>query len=165
MMTLLYIPTILGVSIEVYFILFVLCLPTFIFWRWLLKKLIKVDRTRKIVSWVATLIATPLIYIGIIMLLFFSMSYYPTHDFDKEKWFTDKEKRYEMSDDIIESNMLIGKTKAEIQQILGDGDNSAQSDDWYYYLGYRPGFASIDPDVLYIEFRNCKVIRIEQHKT
>jgi hypothetical protein len=165
MMTLLYIPTILGVSIEVYFILFVLCFPTFIFWRWLLKKFIKIDRTRKIVSWVATLIATPLIYIGIIVLLFFSMSYYPTHDFDKEKWFTDKEKRYEMSDDIIESNMLIGKTKAEIQQILGDGDNSAQSDDWYYDLGYRPGFANIDPDVLYIEFRNCKVIRVEQHKT
>ncbi len=93
------------------------------------------------------------------------MSYYPTHDFDKEKWFTDEEKRYEMSDNIIESNMLIGKTKTEIQQILGDGDNSDQSDGWYYYLGYRPGFANIDPDVLYIEFKNGKVIKVEQHKT
>ena len=61
--------------------------------------------------------------------------------------------------------MLIGKTKTEIQQILGDGDNTEQSDDWHYYLGYRPGFANIDPDVLYIEFKNCKVIRVEQHKT
>lgn len=165
MTTLLYIPTILGVSIEVYFILFVLCFPTFFLWRWLLKKFIKVDRIRKIASWVATLIATPLIYIGMIVLLFFSMSYYPKHDFDKEKWFTDEEKRYEMSDDIIESNMLIGKTKTEIQQILGDGYNTEQSDDWYYNLGYRPGFANIDTDVLYIEFKNCKVIRVEQHKT
>jgi len=165
MTTLLYIPTILGVSIEVYFILFVLGFPTFFLWRWLLKKFIKVDRIRKIASWVATLIATPLIYIGIIVLLFFIMSYYPTHDFDKEKWFTDEEKRYEMSDNIIESNMLIGKTKTEIQQILGDGHNSDQSDGWYYYLGYRPGFANIDPDVLYIEFKNGKVIKVEQHKT
>ncbi len=165
MTTLLYIPTILGVSIEVYFILFVLSFPTFFLWRWLLKKFIKVDRIRKIASWVATLIATPLIYIGIIVLLFFIMSYYPTHDFDKEKWFTDEEERYEMSDNIIESNMLIGKTKTEIQQILGDGDNSDQSDGWYYYLGYRPGFANIDPDVLYIEFKNGKVLKVEQHKT
>jgi hypothetical protein len=99
------------------------------------------------------------------MLWFFSMSYHPTHDFDKEKWFADKETRYELSEDIIESEMLIGKTKSEVRQILGDENNTDQSDHWSYYLGFRPGFANIDPDVLDIEFKDGKVIRVGQHET
>ncbi|MBK7232934.1 MAG: hypothetical protein IPH93_11910 [Saprospiraceae bacterium] len=164
-MTLLYIPSIFGVSIEVYFILMVLCIPTFIFCRWFFKKFIKVDRTRKIATLTATLIATPLIYFSIIMLWLFSISYHPTHDFDKEKWFADKETRYELSEDIIESEMLIGKTKSEVRQILGDEGNTDESDQWYYYLGFRPGFGNIDPDVLDIEFKDGKVINVGQHES
>jgi len=165
MTTLLYIPTLFGVSIEVYFILIVLGVPTFFIWRWLLKKFIKTDKTRKIVTWTATIVATPLIYVGLIMLWIFSMSYHPTHDFDKEKWFADKETRYELSEDIIDSKMLIGKTKTEVRQILGNENNLDQNDNWSYYLGFRPGFANIDPDVLDIEFKDGKVIRVGQHET
>ena len=165
MATLLYIPTLFGVSIEVYFILLVLGVPTFFIWRWFLKKFIKVDKTRKVATCTVTLITTPLIYIGIIMLWFSSMSYHQTNDFDKEKWSTEKETRYELSEDIIESEMLIGKTKSEVRQILGDENNTDQSDHWSYYLGFRPGFANIDPDVLDIEFQDGKVIRVGQHET
>jgi hypothetical protein len=165
MTTLLYILKLYGVSIEVYLILLVLGIPTFLFWRWLLNKIIKVDKKRKIATWTATLVVTPLIYIGLIMLWFFSISYYPTHDFEKEKWFADKEKRYELSGDIIDSNMLIGKTKSEVQQLLGDEGNTDDSDYWNYYLGFRPGFANIDPDVLVIEFKDGKVIKVAQHET
>src|SRR4030095_168385 len=125
MTTLLYIPSILGMSVEVYFFLLILGVPTFFVWRWFLKKFIINNRTRKIATWTATIIATPLIYSGIIMLWLFSMSYYPTHDFDKEKWSANKEKRYELSGDNIESKMLIGKTKSEVRQILGDEGNTA----------------------------------------
>ena len=93
------------------------------------------------------------------------MSYHPTHDFDKEKWFADKETRYNLSEDIIESEMLIGKTKSEVRQILGDENNTDQSDNWSYYLGFKPGFANIDPDVLDIEFKDGKVIKVGQHET
>ena len=34
-------------------------------------------------------------------------------------------------------------------------------DTWSYYLGY--GSANIDPDSLYIEFKNGKVIRVIEH--
>jgi amino acid transporter len=165
MTKLLYIPTLFGVSIEVYLILFLLSIPTYFIWRWIFKKFIKEVEKRKVATWTATIIATPLIYIGLIVLWLFSMSYYPSHDFNKQKWFADKEMRYELSEDIIESEMLIGKTKSEVRKLLGDDGNSEESDHWSYYLGFRPGFANIDPDVLDIDFKEGKVIRVGQHET
>ena len=161
----LYIPTFFGISIEVYFIILILGILFFFIWRWLLKKFIKTDNTRKIATWIATVVTTPLIYIGIIMLWLFSMSYNPNHAFDKEKWLTDKERRYELSADIIESKMLIGKTKSEIKQLLGNEGNSDDSDYWNYYLGFRSGFAIIDTSFLCIEFKEGKVIKIGQYET
>jgi hypothetical protein len=165
MNTLLYIPTFFGMSIEVYFILLLLGILTFFFWRWLLKKFIKADRTRKLATWTVTIVSTPLIYAGLIILWVLSMSYHPDHHFDKEKWFNDKEKRYELSEDIIDSEMLIGKTKTEVQQLLGNEDNTKGSNSWSYYLGFRPGFFTMDPDVLDIEFKHGKVVNVEQHGT
>jgi hypothetical protein len=165
MTKLLNIHTLFGVSVEVFFILIVISIPTFYISRWLLKKCIKVDKTRKIATWTATLIATPILYFGLILLWLISMSYHPSYDFDKQKWFTNKESRYEISEDIIESKMLIGKTKLEVRELLGDEGNKEESDHWYYYLGFRPGIANIDPDVLDIEFKDGKVFKVGQHET
>lgn len=158
-------PTIFEISIEVYFILLILGVPIFFIWRWLLKRLIRTDRTRSIATWAGTIVVTPLIYVGLIIFWFFSMSYHPNHDFNNEKWFADKEKRYELSENIINTKMLLGKTKSEVRKILGDEGNADESDYWNYYLGFRPGFANIDPDVLDIEFRGGKVIKVGQHET
>ena len=160
-----YLPTIFGISIEVYFIVAILGIPTFFIWRWLFNKFIKVKRNRKIATWTATIVTTPILYMGLILLWIFSMSYHPTQTFDKEKWFTEREKRYELSTDIIESKMLINKTKAEVRQILGDEGNLDESDYWNYDLGFRPGIVNIDPDVLDIEFINQKVASVGQHET
>ena len=166
MMTqLLRIPTFFGISLEVFFILLILGYPTFLFWRWILGKFIKTEKIKKVSTWVVTIIATPLIYFALIMIWIICMSYYPSHKFTKEKWFSETEKRYELSNDIIDSNMLIGKTKEEVRQILGDEENKEESDNWIYNLGFKPGFANIDPDILEIEFRNGKVVKVEQHGT
>ena len=165
MITLLDIPVFFGVSIEVYFILISLSIPTFFIWRWLLKKYIKVDRPRKIATWTATIIATPLIYIGLISLWIYSISYYPNQDFNKQKWFGDKEKRYELSKDIISSKMLIGKTKLQVRQILGDEDDNKESFNvWTFGLGVRPALFNIDDSYLQVEFNSNKVVTVEQHK-
>jgi hypothetical protein len=161
----LYIPTIFGVSVEVYFFLLIIGIPTFFIWRWLLMKFIKADKKRKIAVWAATIITTPLIYIGIILLWIFSISYYPNRDFDKEKWSANKEKRYELSKNLIEGEILIGKSKTEVRQILGDAGNSDESNYWSYYLGFIPGPFNIDPSVLDIEFKDGKVIKVRQHET
>lgn len=165
MQRLLFIPELFGVSIEVYLIVFVIAIPTFFFWHWLLKKFIKDDSKRKIATWIGTLILSPIIYVGVVMIWIFAISCYPSHDFDKQKWDSDKEKRYELSEDIIESEMLIGKTKVEVRKILGDEGNTDESNYWNYYLGFRPQLFGIDPDVLDIEFKNEKVIKVGQHET
>lgn len=157
-------PIIFGLSIEVYFILIILGIPAFFFWRWLFKNFIKVGRTRQIYTWAATIILTPLIYVTIVLLIIYFISYYPSRNFDRKKWLTDKEKRYELSQDLIKSKILIGKSKIEVKQFLCDKeDNQDQFDTWDFGLGYRPGLFNIDPDYLEIEFKNKKVINVEQH--
>ena len=165
MKLLLIIPEFFGISIEVYFIILILAIPTFFIWRWIFRKHIKDRKKLNIATLIATIIATPLIYVGIIMFWIFSKSYYPSKDFDRQKWISDKEKRYELSEEIIESEMLIGKTKAEVKQILGDEENTDDSDLWNYYLGFKPQLFGIDPDVLVIEFKNGIVIKVGQHET
>lgn len=165
MKTLLIIPEFLGISIEVYFIILILAIPTFFIWRLIFRKHIKDKNRLNIITLVATLVATPIIYIGIIMLCIFSISYYPSKEFDRQKWISDKESRYELSEEIIESEMLIGKTKSEVKEILGDEENDDDSDLWNYYLGFKPQLFGIDPDVLDIEFENGKVIKVGQHGT
>lgn len=161
----LFIPELFGVSIEVYFIILILSISTFYIWRSIFRKYLIDKQKQKIATWIATIIATPLIYIGLVILWIFSISYYPSNDFDRQKWLNNKEKRYEFSKEIIESKMLIGKTKAEVKAILGDEGNSESSDLWNYYLGFRPQLFGVDPDVLDIEFEKGKVIKALQHQT
>lgn len=164
-MALLHIPAIFGVDIDVYILLIILGIPVFFIWRWILKKFIEDNKRRTITTWIVTIITTPFVYAGMIVFILLAMSYYPTHSFNKAEWLENQEKRYQLSDDIIGSNMLIGKTKAEVKQILGDEGNPDESDHWTYHLGYKPGFISIDPDVLDIDFKDGKVVKVGQHET
>lgn len=83
--TLLDIPQLFGLSIEVYVICFIIAATTFIVCRRMLKMFVKTDRTRKIATWSITLLATPLIYLGLIRLLMFWITYTPSRDFDKSQ--------------------------------------------------------------------------------
>jgi len=159
------IPEFFGVSSEVYLILIIIGASNFFFWRWLINKYAKNNKWRTATTWTATIVATPAIYLGLIGIMFFLMSYHPNHEFDKEKWFGDKESRYELSNDIIDSKILIGKTKHEVRNILGEEGNVDQSDDWGYYLGFKPGLGNIDPYILIIKFKDGKVIHVSQHET
>lgn len=165
MMIIRHLPSLFGASIEVYIILLILGVPVFFLWRWLLSKFIKGQRIRTAMTWIITSITTPVLYVGIVMLLIFGVSYHPSYSFDKEKWFANKRKRYELSEDIIERKMLLGKTKSEVRQLLGDEGNSNESDHWFYQLGLRPGLFNIDPDVLDIEFSNGKVSSVQQYES
>jgi hypothetical protein len=144
-LSLLDIPVIFGLSIKVYFLLIIIAIPTFLFWKWLLKKYIKVDKTRIFSVWAATLLVPPVIYVVLILLFLFAMSYTPSKNFDKLEWLTDKEGRFEMANDIIKSKMLIGKDTTQIKQILSDptwGGDSTKV--WIYDMGFGgEAFSSI----------------------
>lgn len=162
MTPLLYIPEFFGVSIEVYLILIILGIPVFFVWRRIFKNRNMQVRSRRTIVWLVTIITTPLLYGGLAMLLIFIMEYYPKQDFNKKEWLN-KNKRYEYSDDIIDSKMLINKSKNEVRKILGDESNLDTSDTWYYDLGFRPELLNIDPYSLEVDFNNGKVVKVEQH--
>ena len=151
-------------SIEVPFIIILLAIPLYFFWRWLLKKFIKNERNRKIATWVITICSAPILYVLLIILWIFIISYYPSYDFNKKEWLADKETRYELSEDIIESQILIGKTKQQVREILGNDENKEEDNYWQYYLGFKPTLFAIDPDILRVEFKNGKVINVQQIK-
>ncbi len=69
-----------------------------------------------------------------------------------------------MSKDIINSKMLIGKTKSEVIELLGNDFSTYDDNHIIYDLGFVPGLLTIDPDILDIYFNEDKVIRVEQHE-
>ena len=157
------IPVIFGVSLEVYFILLFIAIPVFLFWRWLFRKYIRIDNSRKISTWVATFITTPIIYVGLICLWLFWPNYTPSKDFDRSEWLTYREGRFQMAKDIIRSKLLIGKDTAQVKQILGEptwgGDTTNV---WIYDMGWGGGGL----DVLFHHLnltldKNAKVISAE----
>jgi hypothetical protein len=153
-------------SIEVPIIILILAIPTYFICKWIIKRLkIGNDNNRKFISVIPTIILSPIIYFGLVMIWIFSVSYYPSNDFDKQEWETNIEERYKMSEDIIESNILIGKNKEGITELLGQDFYSNNENHIAYELGFVPGLFNIDPDVLDIYFENGKVTKVEQHQT
>jgi hypothetical protein len=121
-------------------------------------------KNRKYIAIIPTLILSPIIYFGLVMIWIFSISYYPTDDFNQNEWNTNVEERYKMSEDIIESEMLIGKTRDEVIQILGNNFSSNDENRISYELGYVPGLFNIDPDYLDIKLENGIVVSVKQYE-
>ena len=109
------------------------------------------------------------LYVAIGLILIYSIFYYPKIPFNQQEWSKNTEERYKMSSDIIKSEMLIGKTKAEVIELLGEEDfysgDDKDENHMIYYLGYVPGIASIDPDILEIFFEDGKVVEVSQRGT
>ena len=153
-------------SIEVPFIILIISVPLYFLTRWMFKKWnIGSEKNRKYIAIIPSILISPIIYVGIIVIWIFSISYYPTKPFDKTEWKDNVEERYKMSSDIIESEMLIGLTKEEVIEILGDEYYSYNDNLIHYGLGFVPGLLNIDPDALDIYFENGKVVRVDQHET
>lgn len=111
----------------------------------------------------AALILSPLIYLILAKAFFSSEYYYEKQDFDPIVWQQNAEERFRMSEDIIESRILIGKTREEVIEILGTDFSDYNPTHIAYYLGYKPALINIDPDYLDIYFENGRVVRVVQH--
>lgn len=151
-------------GLDVIIINLILAIPTFFLCRLIFRR-IKDKGTRQLTIWLTTLVLTPIIYVGLIVGWVAYVSYYPERDFDKEKWKSDIEKRYEMTDDLVDNEKLIGKTKEEIKELLGQEEVSLDGSRWTYYIGFKPSLFGIDPDVLEIEFKDGKVSRCWTRQT
>lgn len=82
--------------------------------------------------------------------------------FDAQKWLAEPLQRYEMVDDIIESQILIGKPKNEVFEILGQPDSQSNSskDAFIYNIGNPPSFFSSQKEYLLIVFENQQVAEV-----
>jgi hypothetical protein len=146
---------------DLFILLFFFFILLLAFWWWIFRKTeSKPKRIALTLSLAA--VSTPIIYGLIIMAWFFTISYYPNRDFDRKAWLTDTDRRYEYSHDLINSKLLIGKTRKQVEQILGKNSDTSQTE-LYYYIGYRPEIGGIDPSSIIIEFKNGKVDNVTEH--
>ncbi len=89
--------------------------------------------------------------------------YYPNNSFNSKKWNSKIHVRYKMSEDIIQRNLLIGKTKEEVVELLGKKEVYIKNNLMEYYLGHVPGLFNIDPDILCIKFKENRVVDVFQY--
>jgi hypothetical protein len=152
-------------SPEVPIIVLILAISIYFFCKRILRKYnIGTKSNRKFLALIPSLILSPILYFGLIIIWIFSMSYYPTNDFNKNEWNSNIEERYKMSEDIIESEILIGKTRDEVIELLGNNFSTNNKSRLSYKLEFIPGLFNIDPDYLDIRFENGVVINVIQYK-
>lgn len=151
-------------GVEVYIINVVIGILTFLILWWITKKFITTNRVLRILlTCLGTIVLTPIVYTGLIGIMITAMFYEPTRDFNKEKWFADKSKRYEMRDDLVESELLKNKTKEEILSILGSPDVRADTVNiWNYDLGTSQAGLGWQFNNLIITFDNDRVTKVEK---
>ncbi|WP_299116286.1 hypothetical protein [uncultured Winogradskyella sp.] len=85
--------------------------------------------------------------------------------FDKAKWHNKPLERYQMVHDIIESRLLIGKTKGDIISLLGQPNSvvSKPKRGFVYKLGTEPSFFNTEEEVkMLVIFQNEKVSKVTE---
>ncbi len=91
-----------------------------------------------------------------------SLIYQFEERFDEDIWRSQPIRRYKLADDIIESQLLIGKTKDEVIAFLGEPYStvSLKEVSFIYRLGKPPSFLEPKMELLVIVFVNQKVIEV-----
>lgn len=128
---------------------------------------------RKWLSFLISLALTPIVYFYVFYpLINIFSSYHHEKHFDAEAWTDKPALRYEMSNEITRNQMFLGKTKPEVEAILGtsewygwnDSIKANSPDKWNYNLGYKPGAFNLNQECLEFEFKNNKVESIKQYQ-
>jgi hypothetical protein len=117
--------------------------------------------------------------IGIVILLFNGMLWLwrPNFDFDRGRWDKKVEKRYQMTRDIIESGILIGKTPTEAAELLGPGYVILDDEEYRYktdttfydhvmvwYIGQpNGGLMVLPPNGLFVYFEGDAATKAEEY--
>ena len=165
MVTLLYIPGIFGLSLDAYLILLATGIITFYVWKSFFRKYIAAGNTKTMAAWLATLFASPIVYLGLIILFLFVLPNESSKYFDQLEWQNDLHTRYKMADDIIGSEMLIGKDATAVKQLLGEPTwNDKPSQQWTYDMGMGKGGLGFMFHNLVVKFDHQKVISVTYEK-
>jgi len=142
----------------------IIVLVIFVFYmiRWFLKRYTKINKKLNLVSVVATLIIIPITYVVLVFAFFNGLVYEPKKSFDKESWFAEKNRRFEMRDDIVASGVFIGKNKTEVLEVIGQPEENVINNVWKYYLGTSTAIFGVQHNYIILTFNNGKVSNIEK---
>lgn len=121
---------------------------------------------RKWLTGLISLVLTPLAYFYMVYPFINIVSnYHHQKYFDAEAWVEKPALRYEMIDSTIETDTLKGKSKTEIESLLGkaewlswdDAKKAHDTNKWNYGLGIEPGAFTDEKSNVEITFNNNKV--------
>lgn len=170
-------PTILDItwifteSLQVYANIFVLCIPIFFFWRWVLRRYISSYKKRLVATVLVTILSSSLIYAGFVLCVISTINYEPQKDFNTTAWSQDRQ-RYEMADDLINQKVLVGKDSTDLKAILGVPNRRTDStyevqlrNCWMYGMGMGPWGFGVKFHLLIVKFDGNKVIAVTRGGT
>ncbi|WP_435413636.1 hypothetical protein [Psychroserpens mesophilus] len=134
---------------------------------------VKTIDKRKWLTLFVSIMITPFIYFyGVYPMINIFSNYHHQKYFSSELWIDKPSLRYELSDDLMASEVLIGKTKTEVESLLGtyewlswnDLNKDHDTNKWNYSLGIEPGAFNTEKECVEIVFSNDKVISINPFK-
>ena len=134
---------------------------------------VKTIDKRKWLTFLVSLFLTPFIYFYVVypMINIFS-NYHHQKYFSSELWKEQSGLRYELADNMMASDVLINKTKTEVESLLGtyewlswnDSEKNYDNNRWNYSLGIEPGAFNTEKECIEIVFKNDSVIAINPFK-
>jgi hypothetical protein len=136
-------------------------------------KFVKTIDERKWLTFIVSVLFTPLLYFYLFYpLLNIFSSYHHQKHFDTVAWKEVPELRFEMSNQIVDTQLFKDKTKSEVQNSLGTSEwfgwdenikeNSPEK--WNYNLGFKPGAFNTQQECLELVFKNGIVVKSTQYQ-
>lgn len=128
---------------------------------------------RKWITIPLSIVITPFVYFYAFypMLNIFS-SYHHEKYFNTKVWLSNPGFRYEMFDNVMETDTLMGKSKETVTELLGtyewlswdDANNGHDENKWNYGLGVLPGAFNSKSEAVEIVFENNKVSQLNHYQ-
>jgi hypothetical protein len=154
----------------------ILTIPLILFFLlvfFLLWKFVKTIDERKWLTFIVSVLFTPLFYFYLFYpLLNIFSSYHHQKYFDTNAWKETPKLRFEMSNQIVDNQLFKDKTKSEVQNSLGTSEwfgwdeqikeNSPEK--WNYNLGFKPGAFNTQQECLELVFKNGIVVKSSQYQ-
>ena len=151
-----------NISLTVYFSLLLIGLIVFAIIWWLTKKYTgQESKATRAMPWIGFCLFTPMAFAGFLLIWLWFLSYYPKEDFDQTKWKEQPGQRYQLVDDLIDSEKLIGKSKSEVVDLLGQRHHIDYDENhWFYHIGFVPGQGIAASPFLEIYFKKEAVVEV-----
>ncbi|WP_232817864.1 hypothetical protein [Winogradskyella tangerina] len=128
---------------------------------------------RKWLTAIISLVLTPFVYFYMFYPFINIVSnYHHQKYFDSEAWIEKPALRYEMIDETIASDTLVGLSKQKVNELLGnyewlswdDAKKAHDDNKWNYGLGIEPGAFNDDKECVEITFENDKVVSLKSYQ-